>query len=283
MKHVENLNAPSLSGWIIAVAAGIVAFVVAKVVGGFDYTTSGFLAILVTAVAGLVLGMPWGAADRIPKPETAPETATETAHDVPVAAPVAPVVAPTVAAPVAPMAEAAPLMAAPVLSSAPVAEASAASAPAAPLAAMAPVAAPEPAAPAPKAASKATTAPKAAPKPKAETKPKAAPKAKAEPVPAPAPEGGVKPKALKAARKGVADDLKVIEGIGPVLERLLNENGIFHIDQIAAWGAAEVEWMDGNLKGLKGRVTRDKWVAQAKLIGEVGLEEFLIRAKTNDY
>lgn len=97
------------------------------------------------------------------------------------------------------------------------------------------------------------------------------------------PVGGTKPKALKAARKGAADDLKVIEGIGPALEKVLNENGIFHIDQIAAWGAAEVEWMDGNLKGFKGRVTRDKWVAQAKLIGEVGLEEFLRRAKTNDY
>ncbi len=44
-----------------------------------------------------------------------------------------------------------------------------------------------------------------------------------------------------------------------------------------------MEWMDGNLKGFKGRVTRDKWVAQAKLIGEVGIDAFLIRAKTNDY
>ena len=41
--------------------------------------------------------------------------------------------------------------------------------------------------------------------------------------------------------------------------------------------------MDGNLKGFKGRVTRDKWVAQAKIIVEQGLEVFLERAKTNDY
>jgi len=71
--------------------------------------------------------------------------------------------------------------------------------------------------------------------------------------------------------------------LGPALEKVLNDNGIFHIDQIAAWGPAEVEWMDGNLKGFKGRVTRDRWVAQAKLIGEVGVDEFLRRAKTNDY
>ena len=62
-----------------------------------------------------------------------------------------------------------------------------------------------------------------------------------------------------------------------------HELGIYHFDQIASWGAAEVAWMDSNLKGFKGRVTRDKWVAQAKLIGEVGMEEFLRRAKTNDY
>ncbi|MEO5620698.1 MAG: NADH-quinone oxidoreductase subunit E [Cypionkella sp.] len=116
------------------------------------------------------------------------------------------------------------------------------------------------------------------------------PKAKASAKPAPQPlaavampEAGVKPKALKAARKGKADDLQKIEGIGPVLERLCHELGIFHFDQIAAWGAGEIAWMDSNLKGFRGRVSRDKWVAQAKLIGEIGMEAFLIRAKTNDY
>lgn len=237
MKQVENLNAPSLSGWLIAAGAGIVAFAVAKVVGEFDYTPAAFFGVLVTVAAGLVLGMPWGAKDRIPAPEAAAHRA------VPEAAPAPAPKAEVAAAPAAVM-------------SAPVAEA-----------------------PAPKA----EPAPKAAPaaKAKAEPKPKAAPAPKADPAPAPA--GGSKPKALKAARKGSADDLKVIEGIGPALEKVLNENGIFHIDQIGSWGAAEVEWMDGNLKGFKGRVTRDKWVAQAKLIGEVGVEEFLRRAKTNDY
>ena len=126
---------------------------------------------------------------------------------------------------------------------------------------------------------------------KAEPKPKAAPKAKAEPkakasaeaAPVAAVEGGSPPKALKAPRKGVADDLQKIEGIGPVLEKLCHGLGIFHFDQIAAFGPAEVAWMDGNLKGFRGRVSRDKWVAQAKLIGEIGLDAFLIRAKTNDY
>ena len=41
--------------------------------------------------------------------------------------------------------------------------------------------------------------------------------------------------------------------------------------------------MDSNLKGFKGRVSRDKWVYQAKIIVEQGMEEFQRRAKTNDY
>jgi NADH-quinone oxidoreductase subunit E len=118
--------------------------------------------------------------------------------------------------------------------------------------------------------------------PAADAKPEKA-TAKADATPAAVAEGGAKPKGLKAARKGVADDLQKIEGIGPVLEKLCHGLGIFHFDQIAAWGLPEIAWMDGNLKGFRGRVTRDKWVAQAKLIGEIGMEAFLIRAKTNDY
>ncbi len=106
----------------------------------------------------------------------------------------------------------------------------------------------------------------------------------ADPVVAePASAVAVKPVALAGPRDGKADALQTIEGIGPGLEKLCHDLGIFHFDQIAGWGPGEVAWMDGNLKGFKGRVTRDKWVRQAKLIGEVGVAEFLRRAKTNDY
>ncbi|WP_283177390.1 NADH-quinone oxidoreductase subunit NuoE [Gemmobacter sp. 24YEA27] len=94
---------------------------------------------------------------------------------------------------------------------------------------------------------------------------------------------GKQPEALQGPRGGAADDLKEIEGIGPVLERLCHELGFFHFDQIAGWSDDEVTWVDHNLKGFKGRVTRDKWVAQAKLIMAEGLDAFRIRAKTNDY
>ncbi len=83
------------------------------------------------------------------------------------------------------------------------------------------------------------------------------------------PEGeneGVKPVTLSAARDGKPDDLKKIKGIGPKMEIMCNELGFYHFDQIAAWTDAEVAWVNVNLKGFKGRVTRDDWVGQAKLL-----------------
>jgi NADH-quinone oxidoreductase subunit E len=92
-----------------------------------------------------------------------------------------------------------------------------------------------------------------------------------------------RPAALPGPRGGTADDLKLIEGIGPKLEEVCNSLGFYHFDQIATWTAEEIAWVDANLTGFKGRVTRDRWVAQAKLILSVGPEEFLRRAQTNDY
>lgn len=91
------------------------------------------------------------------------------------------------------------------------------------------------------------------------------------------------PERLSAPRDGKADDLKEIEGIGPAMEKLVNELGFFHFAQIASWSEDDVAWVDANLKGFKGRVTRDKWVAQAKIIVNEGLAAFRERAKTNNY
>jgi NADH-quinone oxidoreductase subunit E len=98
---------------------------------------------------------------------------------------------------------------------------------------------------------------------------------KSAPAPAPAPMAALadatRPAALVAARDGGADDLARIKGIGPKLAALCNSLGIYHFDQIAGWTAAEVAWMDDNLEGFKGRVTRDDWVAQARaLVAEKG-------------
>ena len=82
--------------------------------------------------------------------------------------------------------------------------------------------------------------------------------------------GGVKPAGLSAPKGGKADDLKVILGIGPKLEALCHKLGFFHFDQIARWTAGEIAWVDENLEGFKGRVTRDRWVVQAKILAAGG-------------
>ena len=67
---------------------------------------------------------------------------------------------------------------------------------------------------------------------------------------------------LTEARDGKPDDLKKISGVGPKLEGLLHENGVFHFDQIMAWGPAEIAYMDDKLS-FKGRIERDNWIEQA--------------------
>jgi predicted flap endonuclease-1-like 5' DNA nuclease len=92
-----------------------------------------------------------------------------------------------------------------------------------------------------------------------------------------APDG--KPELLAAARGGKPDDLKEIKGVGPKMEAMLHGMGIFHFDQVASWRAPEVAWVDENLEGFKGRVSRDEWVAQAKILAAGGTTEFSRRVE----
>ncbi len=133
------------------------------------------------------------------------------------------------------------------------------------------VAKPAPA-PAPQAATAKPSIAKAPPVPKPAQPPAAAP---APLISAPA--AAKRPEALTAARGGKADDLKIIKGIGPKLEILCHKLGFFHFDQVAAWKDDEISWVDENLEGFKGRVTRDRWVPQAKAIVKLGPAEFLKR------
>ncbi|HRE22532.1 MAG TPA: NADH-quinone oxidoreductase subunit NuoE [Rhabdaerophilum sp.] len=84
---------------------------------------------------------------------------------------------------------------------------------------------------------------------------------------------GARPKGLKAARKGKADDLKRIKGIGKVNEGKLNALGIFHFDQIAAWGRPEIRWV-GTYLAFPGRIDREDWIAQATTLAAGGDTEF---------
>jgi predicted flap endonuclease-1-like 5' DNA nuclease len=55
----------------------------------------------------------------------------------------------------------------------------------------------------------------------------------------------------------------VIKGIGPVNKRKLNEHGIFHFDQIAAWTRTDIETAEAYLE-FDGRIDREDWIGQAK-------------------
>jgi predicted flap endonuclease-1-like 5' DNA nuclease len=91
-----------------------------------------------------------------------------------------------------------------------------------------------------------------------------------------------RPAGLTVARGGAADDLKRIKGVGPKLEQLCHSLGFYHFDQIAAWTADEIAWVDDNLEGFKGRVTRDDWVAQARVLAAGGTTEFSDRVDKGD-
>lgn len=90
---------------------------------------------------------------------------------------------------------------------------------------------------------------------------------------------GTRPAVLDAPRDGKADDLKQIKGVGPKLEKLCNSMGFWHFDQIASWTPDEVTWVDANLQGFKGRVSRDNWIEQAKILAAGGETEFSKRVE----
>ncbi|MGY2992419.1 ATP-binding cassette domain-containing protein [Mesorhizobium sp. URHB0026] len=78
---------------------------------------------------------------------------------------------------------------------------------------------------------------------------------------------------LAAPRGGKADNLTRIKGIGTVNEKKLKEHGIFHFDQIGAWKKADVEAVEAYL-AFDGRIAREEWVKQAKLLGQGKDTEF---------
>lgn len=60
------------------------------------------------------------------------------------------------------------------------------------------------------------------------------------------------------------DDLKKINGVGPVLEQTLNDLGITTFKQIANFTAEDVAKVTAALEGFTGRIERDDWIGGAK-------------------
>ena len=106
----------------------------------------------------------------------------------------------------------------------------------------------------------------------AAVKPEPAPQAAPVPTPEPAPE----PVPAPAPAPAAADDLTRIKGLGPKLSGLLGQLGVTSFAQIAAWSEADVARIDAQLGRFAGRITRDQWVEQAKLLNagdEAGFTE----------
>ncbi|MCB2089235.1 MAG: helix-hairpin-helix domain-containing protein [Sphingomonadaceae bacterium] len=80
-----------------------------------------------------------------------------------------------------------------------------------------------------------------------------------------------------AAAVGDPDDLTKINGIGPKLCELCNSLGVSRFDQIAAWSAGDVAEVDGHLGSFRGRIERDSWIEQAKLLAVGNLDEWEAR------
>ena len=129
------------------------------------------------------------------------------------------------------------------------------------------------------------TAAEPAPAPAAEIAPIPAPASapEAEPEPAEAvvaeePAAGDGPPTYDAPPPEGADDLKRISGVGPKLEGVLNDLGFYRFEQIAGWAPEHVAWVDERLT-FKGRIERDDWISQAKILAEGGETEFSSRKK----
>lgn len=118
----------------------------------------------------------------------------------------------------------------------------------------------------------------------APTRPAATPPAEAQPAqtpPAQPQPAEAQPAQTQPAAAGPTDDLAQIKGIGPKLVALLASLGVTRFDQIAAWNESDVERIDSQLGRFKGRITRDQWIEQAKLLMKDDKSEYQARFGNN--
>jgi predicted flap endonuclease-1-like 5' DNA nuclease len=86
------------------------------------------------------------------------------------------------------------------------------------------------------------------------------------------------PDAVPAAQREI-DDLKRIRGIGVLIEKKLNSLGILHYEQVANWTGADIERISSILD-FKGRIEREAWIEQARILATGGQTEFSRRNET---
>lgn len=293
--------------WGIAALAGILAAAVLMVLGGWSFLQATFIGIVFFVIGGAIMqlvlcrSLPAPKEAAVPVAGSAAQASAQPAAVAPTAAKTA-VAGAAVAASVATAASAKTAKAPTAAKAKPKANGAASTTPAGIAATGATTSKAKTTKAPAKAAAKAGKAPtaKAAPKAAAKTATKAATTTKAVPKAAAAkaakPKAAAKtataskaaarkpvaadgqPEVLKKARASGADDLKQIKGVGPGLEKTLNELGFYHFDQVAGWRKKEVEWVDSRLK-FKGRIERDEWIKQCKVLAKGGTTEFSKKVK----
>jgi predicted flap endonuclease-1-like 5' DNA nuclease/uncharacterized protein YoxC len=60
------------------------------------------------------------------------------------------------------------------------------------------------------------------------------------------------------------DNLKLIKGVGPAIEKTLNEMGILRFSQIAEMSEYDIDRIANRLKGFRSRIHREDWMGQAR-------------------
>lgn len=79
---------------------------------------------------------------------------------------------------------------------------------------------------------------------------------------------------IAANRRGNdVDDLKRIRGIGVLIEKKLNSLGILNYEQVANWTGADIERIS-RILDFKGRIEREHWIEQARILATGGQTEF---------
>ena len=76
-----------------------------------------------------------------------------------------------------------------------------------------------------------------------------------------------------ARNAGDVDDLKRIRGIGVLIEKKLNSLGITQYEQVANWTGADIERIS-RILDFKGRIEREHWIEQARILATGGQTEF---------
>lgn len=92
---------------------------------------------------------------------------------------------------------------------------------------------------------------------------------------------GSVPHSRPASTGAKGDDLKRIRGIGVLIERQLNVNGITRYQQIANWSSSDIAAISAKLD-FKGRIERENWVEQARILSSGGETEFSKRVDRGD-